>query len=143
MSESVMVSRDHRPPPGTPGSASSARGAPGGGTTAFSCNRCRKPLNTTVFVCACDCAFCEGEFQLWSNHIEQRIHVVMSWVPVAATKSSSLCADPSPAEPFLFARLSTLISSRYEQTARIIISIRVPTAQSAIRSYPRETLWNS
>lgn len=24
------------------------------------CNRCRKPLSTTIFVCSCDCVFCEG-----------------------------------------------------------------------------------
>jgi hypothetical protein len=26
------------------------------------CNRCLKAVTTTVFVCACDCLFCEGRY---------------------------------------------------------------------------------
>lgn len=33
----------------------------------LSCNRCQKPLSTTLFVCACDCVFCEGRFFPFSN----------------------------------------------------------------------------
>jgi hypothetical protein len=32
--------------------------------THISCNRCRKSLSTTIFVCTCDCVFCEGMFTL-------------------------------------------------------------------------------
>lgn len=28
--------------------------------TPICCNRCRKPLSTTLYVVACDCVFCEG-----------------------------------------------------------------------------------
>ena len=33
----------------------------------ISCNRCRKSLSTTIFVCACDCVFCEGKYILLSS----------------------------------------------------------------------------
>ena len=35
-------------------------------TSSVGCNRCSKKLTTTLFVCACDCVFCEGTLLLVS-----------------------------------------------------------------------------
>ena len=40
---------------------SSQHGGRAAANSRVSCNRCRKPLSTTVFVCSCDCVFCEGQ----------------------------------------------------------------------------------
>lgn len=60
MSSSVVVSRDSRRPPGSALPSTPQRRA----ASSINCNRCRKPLSTTVYLCACDCVFCEGKF--WS-----------------------------------------------------------------------------
>jgi len=67
MADSVMGSR--RPPPPSP--AGSRRGAGGPRTIPISCNKCRKPLSTTVFVCSCDCVFCE---ECTYNHFNTNSH---------------------------------------------------------------------
>eukprot|EP00980_Cylindrotheca_fusiformis_P004971 scaffold1054_cov124-Cylindrotheca_fusiformis.AAC.11 len=57
MSGSAMISRQSRLGSATPPSSSPRQRQSGG--QAMTCNRCRKPLSTTVFVVACNCVFCE------------------------------------------------------------------------------------
>ena len=38
------------------------RSAGGRPVCSINCNRCRKPLATTLFICSCDCVFCEGMY---------------------------------------------------------------------------------
>ena len=51
--------------PSTPSNHSvrSSSGAPRVPPPSLLCNRCNTPLATTCFLCACDCIFCEGEFE--------------------------------------------------------------------------------
>jgi hypothetical protein len=54
-SYSTMSHRPAAPLASSRGNAES-RGSP------LKCNRCEKCLSTTVFLCACDCVFCEGTY---------------------------------------------------------------------------------
>ena len=52
----------------------------GSNPSSVGCNRCGKKLTTTLFVCACDCVFCEGTL-----HVCVRVCSVLSIV-------ASLCS---------------------------------------------------
>lgn len=52
-----LVSRSQSVAPSSHG-----RPAPAPAPSSMSCNRCRKPFATTLFLCKCDCVFCEGTF---------------------------------------------------------------------------------
>jgi hypothetical protein len=70
-------------------SGSAAPSSHGRSNTSFmSCNRCRKALSTTVFVCACDCVFCEGTECLMGNAME--CHVVVLYDNVGFTIANTV-----------------------------------------------------
>lgn len=44
------------------GYPASSRGRQQRPSAFIACNRCRKPLSTALFICACNCVFCEGTY---------------------------------------------------------------------------------
>ena len=61
-----IMSQASRNRTGIPGSSNRRRAA----VQPMTCNKCRKPLSTTIFVVTCNCVFCEGkqshrEFLIW------------------------------------------------------------------------------
>ena len=53
-------SRVHAGPRSSSGTNKQTSGTGNNGNI-LSCNNCRKPLATTVFLCKCDCVFCESK----------------------------------------------------------------------------------
>ena len=60
----MMSSRSTMLPPGSSGGRSISSSQPPVQSLALTCNKCKKPLTTTFFYCACHCMFCVGKSSL-------------------------------------------------------------------------------
>ncbi|KAL7566821.1 hypothetical protein ACA910_019408 [Epithemia clementina (nom. ined.)] len=78
-------------------SSGSTSGAPPQGTgNLLSCNRCRKPVATTVFVCKCDCLFCQS---CTYSHFSESSQCPACGMTLGTEDFLELCiADPSKGE---------------------------------------------